>query len=131
MVKLTKEKINEKELIENLRNEEGGSVVVFLGEPRKGKDDGDVSSIEYTAYEEMAIQELKKIEEVALNKEGILDIIIVHRLGDIPLKETSLFVGVSSRHREEGFEIAQWIIDEVKKIVPIWKEIKYEGNRNS
>jgi molybdopterin synthase catalytic subunit len=131
MVKLTKEKINEKELIENLRNEEGGSVVVFLGEPRKGKDDGDVSSIEYTAYEEMAIQELKKIEEVALNKEGILDVIIVHRLGDIPLKETSLFVGVSSRHREEGFEIAQWIIDEVKKIVPIWKEIKYEGNRNS
>jgi len=131
MVKLTKEKINEKELIENLRNEEGGSVVIFLGEPRKGKDDGDVSSIEYTAYEEMAIQELKKIEEAASNKEGILDVIIVHRLGDIPLKETSLFVGVSSRHREEGFEIAQWIIDEVKKIVPIWKEIKYEGNRNS
>ena len=131
MVKLTKEKINEKELIENLRNEEGGSVVVFLGEPRKGKDDGDVSSIEYTAYEEMAVQELKKIEEAALNKKGILDVIIVHRLGDIPLKETSLFVGVSSRHREEGFEIAQWIIDEVKKIVPIWKEIKYEGNRNS
>lgn len=131
MVKLTKEKINEKELIENLRNEEGGSLVVFLGEPRKGKDDGDVSSIEYTAYEEMAVQELKKIEEAALNKKGILDVIIVHRLGDIPLKETSLFVGVSSRHREEGFEIAQWIIDEVKKIVPIWKEIKYEGNRNS
>ena len=131
MVKLTKEKINEKELIENLRNEEGGSVVVFLGEPRKGKDDGDVSSIEYTAYEEMAVQELKKIEEAALNKKGILDVIIVHRLGDIPLKETSLFVGVSSRHREEGFEITQWIIDEVKKIVPIWKEIKYEGNRNS
>jgi Molybdopterin converting factor, large subunit len=131
MVKLTKEKINEKELIENLRNEEGGSVLVFLGEPRKGKDDGDVSSIEYTAYEEMAVQELKKIEEAALNKKGILDVIIVHRLGDVPLKETSLFVGVSSRHREEGFEIAQWIIDEVKKIVPIWKEIKYEGNRNS
>ncbi|MFU2158610.1 MULTISPECIES: molybdopterin synthase catalytic subunit [Caldisericum] len=131
MVKLTKGKINESELTELLRNEEGGSIVVFLGEPRKGFEDGDVSSIEYTAYEEMAIQELKKIEEEALKRDGILDVIIVHRLGDIPLKETSLYVGVSSRHREEGFEITKWIIEEVKKSVPIWKEIKYEGNRNS
>ncbi|PMP82234.1 MAG: molybdenum cofactor biosynthesis protein MoaE, partial [Caldisericum exile] len=127
----TKGKINESELTELLRNEEGGSIVVFLGEPRKGFEDGDVSSIEYTAYEEMAIQELKKIEEEALKRDGILDVIIVHRLGDIPLKETSLYVGVSSRHREEGFEITKWIIEEVKKSVPIWKEIKYEGNRNS
>lgn len=131
MVKLTRDKINETELTELLRNEEGGSIVIFLGEPRKGPDDGEVSSIEYTAYEEMAIQELKKIEEQALKKDGILNVIIVHRLGDIPLKETSLYVGVSSRHREEGFEIAKWIIEEVKKVVPIWKEIKYEGNRNS
>ncbi|BAL80475.1 molybdenum cofactor biosynthesis protein MoaE [Caldisericum exile] len=131
MVKLTKDKINEFELTELLRNDEAGSIVVFLGEPRKGSLDGNVSSIEYTAYEEMAVQELKKIEEEAKKREGILNVIIVHRLGDIPLKETSLFVGVSSRHREEGFETAKWIIEEVKKVVPIWKEIKYEGNRNS
>ncbi|MEF3245301.1 MAG: molybdenum cofactor biosynthesis protein MoaE [Caldisericaceae bacterium] len=131
MVELTKGRIDSERIIESLKKEEAGSIVVFFGEPRKGKEDGEVVSITYTAYEEMALSELKKIEKEALKKEGIIDVAIVHRLLDIPLKEFSLFVGVSSRHRKEGFETCEWIIKKVKEVVPIWKEIKYERDRNS
>ncbi len=130
MVKIVKEPIDEQGLVQLLRNEFAGSIVLFIGEPRKGEEDGPVISIEYSAYEEMAIKELEKIEAAALKKNGIYNVIIVHRIEDIPLKETSLFVGVSSAHREEGFQVAQWIINEIKKTVPIWKEIKHEGSRN-
>jgi len=129
MVKLQKEPIDILPLVESLKSPLSGSIVFFLGIPRRSEEDGFVKSIEYSAYEEMAIKELKKIEEDALKRKGILDIIIVHRVGTVPLKETSLFVGTSSAHREEGFSVAQWIVDEIKKTVPIWKEIEYENDR--
>jgi molybdopterin synthase catalytic subunit len=124
MVKIVKTKINEQEIIDGLRDNAVGSIVIFIGEPRRNQEDGKVTSIEYSAYEEMAINELTKIEEETLKKKGIIDVVIVHRVGNIPLKETSLLVAVSSGHREEGFEASLWIVDEIKKKVPIWKEIK-------
>jgi molybdopterin synthase catalytic subunit len=130
MVKLQKEPIDILPLVESLKSPLSGSIVFFLGIPRRSEEDGFVKSIEYSAYEEMAIKELKKIEEEALKRKGILDIIIVHRVGTVPLKETSLFVGASSAHREEGFDVAQWVVDEIKKTMPIWKEIKYENDRH-
>uniref|UniRef100_A0A7C4Y5N9 Molybdopterin synthase catalytic subunit n=1 Tax=Caldisericum exile TaxID=693075 RepID=A0A7C4Y5N9_9BACT len=131
MVKLTKEKIDETSLTEALKSETCGSILVFLGEPRRSIEDGNVTSIEYTAYKEMALKELERIEKQALKHKGILNVIIVHRLGAVPLKETSLYVGVASRHREEGFEVMRWVIDEIKRIVPIWKEVKYDRDRHS
>lgn len=128
MVKLQKEPIDISPLVESLKSPLSGSIVFFLGIPRRSEKDGSVESIKYSAYEEMAIRELKKIGEEALRRNGVLDVIIVHRVGTVTLEETSLFVGVSSAHREEGFDVAQWIVDEIKKIVPIWKEIKYENN---
>lgn len=130
MVKIVKEPIDIEELFQLLKSESAGSIVLFIGEPRKGQEDGPVISIEYSAYEEMAVRELEKIEASALKRKGIYNVVIVHRIEDIPLKEISLFVGVSSAHREEGFQAAQWIVDEIKKTVPIWKEIKYEGSWN-
>jgi len=131
MVKLTYDPIDVNSVIESLKNEEAGSIVVFIGEPRKGKGDGNVTSIIYTAYEEMAESELRKIESEALKKDGIRNVAIIHRLGNVPLKEVSLLVCVSSRHRKEGFEVCQDIIEKVKEVVPIWKEIKYDGDGNS
>ena len=130
MVSLTKDDLNIDSLIRNLKNSNAGSIVVFLGEPRRGEEDGEVISIEYSAYEEMALKELKKIESEALKRNGVIDVIIIHRIGNVPLKETSFFVGVSSAHREEGFEACSFIVDEVKKKVPIWKEIKYDRDRS-
>ncbi len=131
MVKIQRDKIDVTLLKDVLKKNDAGAIILFLGEPRRSKEDGDVVSINYTAYEEMAIREMKKIEREAKNKFHVKDVIIVHRIGNIPLKEISFFVGVSSAHRKEGFKACQWIVDEVKSTVPIWKEIKYEVSRNS
>ncbi len=131
MVKIQRDKIDVNLLEDMLKKNDAGAVILFLGEPRRSPEDGDVVSINYTAYEEMAIKEMEKIENEAKNKFHVKDVIIVHRIGNIPLKEISFFVGVSSAHREEGFKACQWIVDEVKSTVPIWKEIRYEIGRNS
>ncbi|MGB9694816.1 MAG: molybdenum cofactor biosynthesis protein MoaE [Caldisericaceae bacterium] len=127
MIELVKTRIHEQEVIDSLRSDAAGSVLVFIGEPRRSDDDGKVVSIEYSAYEEMAIKELNKIEAEARKKEGIIDIVIIHRVGDVPLKETSLLVIVTSAHRKEGYEVSQWIVEEIKSKVPIWKEVKLEN----
>lgn len=116
---------------EKLKRNEAGSIVMFLGEPRRSPEDGDVVSINYTAYEEMAVKEAEKIECEAKNKFPVLDVVIMHKLGNVPLRDISFLVAVSSPHRKEAFEACAWITDEVKKRVPIWKEIIYEGSRNS
>jgi len=113
-----------------LKDDSAGGIVVFLGEPRRGKEDGAVVSIHYTAYREMAEKEMLKIEKEAKERFGVKNIVIAHRLGDIPLKTISFFVGVSAPHRKECFEACAWIVDQVKLFVPIWKEIRYERNGN-
>ncbi|NCO28008.1 MAG: hypothetical protein COS15_02585 [Caldiserica bacterium CG02_land_8_20_14_3_00_36_38] len=130
MVSLTKDDLNIDSLIRNLKNSNAGSIIVFLGEPRRSIEDGPIVSIEYSAYEEMALKELKKIESEALKRDGVIDVIIIHKIGNVSLKEISFFVGVTSSHRKEGFQACSFIVDEVKKKVPIWKEIKYDRDRS-
>jgi len=124
MIKILKEKIDILHYVELLKKDDAGAIVTFLGEPRKSVEDGDVISINYTAYETMALSEMKKIEQEALNISGIKEVIIIHRIGEVLLQEVSLFVGISSAHREEGFKVCSMIVDKVKEKVPIWKEIK-------
>ena len=124
MIKILKEKIDILHYVELLKKDDAGAIVTFLGEPRKSIEDGDVMSINYTAYETMALSEMKKIEQEALNISGIKEVIIIHRIGEVLLQEVSLFVGISSAHREEGFKVCSMIVDKVKEKVPIWKEIK-------
>ena len=131
MIKILKEKIDILHYVELLKKNDTGAIVTFLGEPRKSIEDGDVISINYTAYETMALSEIEKIEQEALNINGIKEIIIIHRIGEVPLQEVSLFVGISSAHREEGFKVCSMVVDKVKEKVPIWKEIKYERSGDS
>ena len=131
MVKIQKNKINIQDVEERLKSDDAGAIVFFLGEPRRSAEDGKVVSINYTAYADMALKEMQKIENEAKKSFKVKNIVIIHRIGEIPLKEISFFVAVSSAHRGEGFDACGWIVDEVKSKVPIWKEIMYEESRNS
>ncbi len=131
MIKILKEKIDILHYTELLKKDDAGAIVTFLGEPRKSTEDGDVISINYTAYETMALSEMEKIEQEALGINGIKEVIIIHRIGEVPLQEASLFVGISSAHREQGFRVCSMVVDRIKEKVLIWKEIKYAGSRDS
>ena len=98
-----------------------GAFVDFWGVVRPIEDGREIEGIDYDAHREMAEHQLKRIGEQAGERFGLKLVIIHHRIGFIAVGEPSLFLRVASPHRSEGFRASQWIVDELKKKVPIWK----------
>jgi molybdopterin synthase catalytic subunit len=102
-----------------VRDPRAGAVVVFDGITR------EVPKLEYEAYGEMALGELRAIAEAAVARHGLCAAAVEHRVGDVLLGEASIVIAVSAPHRAEAFAGAREIIDEAKARAPIWK--KEEG----
>jgi molybdopterin synthase catalytic subunit len=104
-----------------------GAIVDFCGVVRKLEDGREIAGIEYEAHREMAERQLSQIADEAAATFELRLVVIHHRIGFIAVGEPSLFVRVASRHRSEGFRASQWIVDELKKKVPIWKRPQFNG----
>src|SRR5919106_480577 len=98
-----------------------GAIIDFWGVVRPIENGREIEGIDYEAHREMAEHQLKRIAEQAAERFGINLVIVHHRFGFIAVGEPSLFLRVASPHRSEGFRASQWIVDELKKKVPIWK----------
>jgi molybdopterin synthase catalytic subunit len=98
-----------------------GAFIDFWGVVRQMEDGREIEGIDYDAHHVMAEHQLKRIAEQAAERFELKRVIIHHRTGFIAVGEASLFLRVASRHRREGFLASQWIVDELKKKVPIWK----------
>ena len=109
------------------KNHDGdaGGMVEFWGVVRRFEDSREIQGIDYEAYREMAQHQLKRIAEEAAKEYGLKLVILHHRIGFIAVGEPSLFLRVASPHRSEGFRASQWIVDELKKKVPIWKKPRF------
>ena len=103
-----------------------GAVVDFWGVVRLLEDGREIDGIDYDAHREMAEHQLKRIAEQAAEQFGLKLVIIHHRIGFITVGKPSLFLRVASSHRSEGFRASQWIVDELKKKVPIWKRPRFK-----
>ena len=99
-----------------------GGVAVFWGVVRDAEEGNPIRALEYTAYQEMAEHQFRRILGEAHKKWPLQRIRVVHRLGKISVGESSLLVRVEAVHRSEAFAAAQFIIDELKQRVPIWKK---------
>jgi len=110
-----------------------GAVVDFCGVVRPIEDGREIDGIDYDAHREMAEHQLNRISEQAAERFGLKLVIIHHRIGFIAVGEPSLFLRVASPHRSEGFRASQWIVDELKKKVPIWKRPRFrlESHRHA
>ena len=127
-VKLTKEPFSVDEAISLLRIPESGAYGVFLGQVRNESHGRRVEKLIYEAYPEMAEAEMERIRKEALEKFPILDMLIWHRYGELPVGEDTILIVASAKHRKEAFEACSWALDEVKKRVPVWKkEVTDEG----
>ena len=82
--------------------------------------------LEYQAYEQMALKQMEELIAEALKKFPARDARIVHRLGRIEIGESSVFIAVASAHRAAAFDACRWLIDTLKKTVPIWKKEYFE-----
>jgi molybdopterin synthase catalytic subunit len=104
-----------------------GATVTFVGTTRDHNDGRRVSRLEYEAYPEMALVEMRKIGETAQQRWPIDKVAVVHRIGVVPLGEASVVIAVSAGHRHAAFEACHFVIDRLKEVVPIWKKEYFEG----
>ena len=102
-----------------------GALAFFVGVVRNENAGRPVLRLEYEAYEEMALSEMQAIDREARRRWPITEIRIVHRLGRMEIGEASVAVAVASPHRDEAFEACRFVIDTLKKTVPIWKKEFY------
>lgn len=99
-----------------------GGFVTFEGKARDHHQDREVLALEYEAFDEMALQEGQKLVEEAVRKFGVKEAVCIHRTGRLEIGESAVWIGVASAHRKEAFDACEWIIDELKQRVPIWKK---------
>ncbi len=99
--------------------------MTFDGTVRNHARDKPVTHLFYEAYDQMAVKEMEAIRERALARWPIRKLAIVHRVGRLEIGETSVFIAVSSDHRGHAFQACQFVIDELKRRVPIWKKELY------
>jgi MoaE-MoaD fusion protein len=109
-----------------LKRGEDGAALVFEGVVRNQTRGRRTLYLDYEAYEDMALQQLESLASEALKKFQVRDVAIVHRLGRLEIGETSVLIVVASAHRGPAFDACRWIIDTLKKTVPIWKKEYFE-----
>ena len=106
-----------------------GGVVDFSGIVRKLEDGREIEGIEYEAHRPMAEHQLRLIAETAAEKFGLKRVIVHHRIGFVGAGDASLFLRVAASHRGAAFDASKWIVDELKKKVPIWKRPAFGPSR--
>ena len=127
MIKITENPIDVQKVIETVASLGAGGVNIFIGNVRGTAHNKIVRWLEYEAYEGMAVAEIKKIIEVATQRWSLLGCAVCHRVGTLKPGETAVAVAVSAPHRKESFEACEFIIDELKAKVPIWKKEVFEN----
>jgi molybdopterin synthase catalytic subunit/molybdopterin converting factor small subunit len=126
VVSLVKEPIDTPSLVAAVKQGEDGAVVVFDGIVRNNTRGRRTLCLVYEAYEEMALRLMQGLAKEAIAERGVRGVTIVHRLGRLQVGETSVLIVVASAHRAQAFEACRWIIDTLKKTVPIWKKEHFE-----
>lgn len=120
---LTSEPISEASLIASRTISGGmGAVVNFLGVVRGSEDGKTISAIEYEAFDKMVRHQFHLLFDEMEKRWPIESVRLVHRIGVVKVNEPSLWVEIVAPHRGEAFAACQWLIDEMKRIVPIWKK---------
>ncbi|MFY7706437.1 MAG: molybdopterin synthase catalytic subunit [Flavobacteriales bacterium] len=108
-----------------LRNEQDGGVSLFVGNIRSVNKGKEVVRIDFEAYTEMVYSELEKIAQSLSIKYRIHSVLLFHRVGSVYPGESAVIAGVSAPHRKDAFEACIELMDELKRVVPIWKKEVY------
>ena len=131
MIKIQKKDFNLDQEIKILKDKYSnvGAAISFIGFVRDMNNKKDVKYIELEVYEKMAIKELSKIKDKAINKFDLVDCLIVHRYGRLFVNDRIVLVVCFSEHRNNSFEACKFIMDYLKRDVPFWKkEIYFKGS---
>jgi molybdopterin synthase catalytic subunit len=125
-VRIVREPIVAEPIISALKMPQDGAAVIFDGIVRNNTRGRSTLYLDYEAYESMALKQMQGLAEEARARFGVRQVALVHRLGRLEIGETSVLIVVASAHRGAAFEACRWIIDTLKKTVPIWKREYFE-----
>ena len=108
---------------------QAGAVLIFYGDIRNHSDGKDVKALEYEAHDSMALKQMNEIADAAQQRWPLHHVEIIHRLGRMEVMECSIAIAVSTSHRADAYEASRFIIDTIKRAVPIWKKEHFpDGN---
>jgi molybdopterin synthase catalytic subunit/molybdopterin converting factor small subunit len=124
-VHLTREPIDADAIVRHLKAGPDGAVCVFDGIVRDNTRGRATLHLDYEAYEEMALRQMRLLRAEAIEHFGVREVAIAHRLGRLTVGETSVLIAVASAHRGAAFDACRWVIDTLKKTVPIWKREQF------
>jgi MoaE-MoaD fusion protein len=129
-IRIVREKIDAKGMVENIKKQLSapgdGALVVFDGVVRNNTRGRPTLYLEYEAYEPMALRQMESLAREARVRFQVRSVSMVHRVGRLKIGETSILIVVASEHRAAAFDACRWIIDTLKKTVPIWKKEFFE-----
>ena len=125
-VRIVREPISTQVELDRLKLPQDGAAVVFEGVVRNNTRGRRTLYLAYEAYEAMALKQMEALAEEARSRFAVRAVTLVHRLGRLEIGETSVLIVVASAHRGPAFEACRWIIDTLKKTVPIWKKEYFE-----
>jgi molybdopterin synthase catalytic subunit len=121
-VEIVDERIDAEAIVAGMKAGGDGAVCVFDGIVRDNTRGRRTLYLDYESYREMALEQMRKLAADAMEQFGVRDVALVHRLGRLMVGETSVLIVVASAHRGAAFDACRWLIDTLKKTVPIWKK---------
>jgi MoaE-MoaD fusion protein len=125
-VRIVREPINAQAVLAQLKQPADGAAIIFDGVVRNNTRGRRTLYLDYEAYEAMALTQMEALAAEARTRFGVRAVSIIHRLGRLQIGETSVLIVVASAHRGAAFDACRWIIDTLKKTVPIWKKEYFE-----
>jgi molybdopterin synthase catalytic subunit len=129
-IALVRRPIDPGALLAEAQRSRNGASVVFVGTVREMNDGRPVTGMEYRAYEAMAQRELERIVGEAVDRFGTGEVFVEHRLGPLDVGEVSVAIVAAHPHRAQAFDAARYVIEELKRRVPVWKlEYYADGTR--
>jgi molybdopterin converting factor subunit 1 len=123
---IVREVIDAQRICRALKRGEDGAALVFEGIVRNQTRGRKTLYLDYEAYEAMALEQMESLAGQAVQQFQVRDVAIVHRLGKLEIGETSVLIAVASPHRAAAFDACRWLIDTLKRTVPIWKKEYFE-----
>jgi molybdopterin synthase catalytic subunit len=122
MIEIVDAVIEAEAIVAGMKAGSDGAVCIFDGIVRDNTRGRKTLYLDYEAYREMALEQMRGLAGQAVERFGVRDVALVHRLGRLMVGETSVLIVVASAHRGASFDACRWLIDTLKKTVPIWKK---------
>ncbi|MBP6386437.1 MAG: molybdenum cofactor biosynthesis protein MoaE [Pseudarcicella sp.] len=125
MIQISEIPIDINECIKAAQSEQAGAVDVFIGTVRLQNKGKEVIKLEFETFDSMAIAKMNELAQKAQQQWATEKIVMVHRKGVLEIGDTAVVIAVATKHRKASFEACEWLINNLKKEVPIWKKEIY------